>query len=356
MTPLRQRLIEDLQLRGFSARTQEACVHAVHQLARHFHKSPDLVTDEDLRQDFLPLTQVRRYARATVTIALCGIKCFVEHTLGETFTTLSLMRPPHERTLAVVLGRYVFRIAITNNRLECFDQGRVTFRFRDRRTGQMTRRTLPAPQFLARFLHHVLPRGFATIRHEGLASPTCRRQLDAARAALLPASPPVASSSPPDDAAPTADTERVVIPDADRCPHCHVGRFHLVATLPRPGQPPCVSRADSGALPTSHARDASVVLCLLTGSRTQHRRFRPRSRFAYRPRVRSIDDSARCHPYPQHDLCRDTLANPGPLAIESPKDDGVVRVTWPPPLESNPTRCRGSARHKVFARWTAPAV
>ena len=50
------------------------------------------------------------------------------------------------------LGRYVFRIAITNSRLESFANGRVTFRYRDRRTGQQTRRTLPAPTFLARFL------------------------------------------------------------------------------------------------------------------------------------------------------------------------------------------------------------
>src|SRR5450756_862887 len=90
MTPLRQRMLEDMQLRAFSPRTQEAYVRAVRQLAEHFRKSPDVITDEDLRQDFLHLTQVQHYARATVTIALCGIKFFVEHTLGKTFT-LSLI-------------------------------------------------------------------------------------------------------------------------------------------------------------------------------------------------------------------------------------------------------------------------
>jgi len=136
------------------------------------------------------------------------------------------------------LGRYVFRIAITNSRLEHFDQGRVTFRYRDRRDGHTTRRTLPAHQFLARFLQHVLPRGFAKVRHYGLASPTCRRQLEAARSALPLAPPPVPSSSAPNDPAPTTDTERVVLRDADRCPHCHVGRLHIVAILPRPRHPP----------------------------------------------------------------------------------------------------------------------
>ena len=105
MTPLRQRMLEDMQLRAFSPRTQEAYVRAVRQLAAHVRKSPDLVTDEELRQYFLQLTQDRHYARATVTIALCGIKFFIAHTLGKTFTSLSLMRPPQTHALPVVLSR-----------------------------------------------------------------------------------------------------------------------------------------------------------------------------------------------------------------------------------------------------------
>jgi hypothetical protein len=135
------------------------------------------------------------------------------------------------------LGRYVFRIAITNRRLESFANGRVTFRYRDRRTGHQTRCTLPAPTFLARFLQHVLPRGFAKVRHYGLASPTCRRQLDAARSALPPPSTPAPASSTPDTRGATADPHPGVTPDIDRCPTCHVGRLVVVAILPR-ARPP----------------------------------------------------------------------------------------------------------------------
>jgi integrase/recombinase XerD len=46
MTELRKRMIESLQLRGLSERTQEAYVRAVRQLADHYHKSPDLISDE----------------------------------------------------------------------------------------------------------------------------------------------------------------------------------------------------------------------------------------------------------------------------------------------------------------------
>jgi integrase/recombinase XerD len=105
MTPLRQRMLDDMQLRGFSARTQEAYVYAVHRLATHYGKSPDLITEEELRQYFLHLTQVQHYARATVTIALCGIKFFFERTLGTTWSSLALMRPPQTHKLPVVLSR-----------------------------------------------------------------------------------------------------------------------------------------------------------------------------------------------------------------------------------------------------------
>ena len=53
MTELRKRMIECLQLRGLSERTQESYVRAVRQLAEHYHKSPALITEEELRQYFL---------------------------------------------------------------------------------------------------------------------------------------------------------------------------------------------------------------------------------------------------------------------------------------------------------------
>ena len=74
MTALRQRMLEDMQLRGFSARTQDCYVAAVHQLAEHYHRSPDRLTEEDLRQYFLYLVNDKKVARATATIALCGIR------------------------------------------------------------------------------------------------------------------------------------------------------------------------------------------------------------------------------------------------------------------------------------------
>jgi site-specific recombinase XerD len=96
--------MEDLQLRGYSARTQESYLHSVRQLAAHFRRSPDLLTEEDLRVYFLHLTNVKHFAPASFTIALCGIKFFFVHTLGRDWKLLDLVRPRREKKLPVVLS------------------------------------------------------------------------------------------------------------------------------------------------------------------------------------------------------------------------------------------------------------
>ena len=105
MSPLQQRMLEDMQLRGLSARTQEASARAVWQLAQHYHRRPDQLSDQDLRQYFLYLTNEKKIARPTATIALCGIKFFYEQTLKQPWPTLRFVRPAREWKLPVVLSR-----------------------------------------------------------------------------------------------------------------------------------------------------------------------------------------------------------------------------------------------------------
>src|SRR5437762_12178655 len=104
MTELRKRMIECLQLRGLSARTQESYVRAVRQLADHYHKSPDLITEEELRQYFLHIKNGKKYSRASSTIAICGFKFFYERTLHREFTTFKLVRATRAKELLVILS------------------------------------------------------------------------------------------------------------------------------------------------------------------------------------------------------------------------------------------------------------
>ena len=102
MTPLQQRMRDDLQLRGLSARTQEMDVRAVYQLAAPCHTSPARLTEEALRDSFLSLKHVKHSSRSASTIARCGIKFFYEHPLKREWSTLTFVRAPRAQKLPVI--------------------------------------------------------------------------------------------------------------------------------------------------------------------------------------------------------------------------------------------------------------
>lgn len=127
---------------------------------------------------------------------------------------------------AEYLSRYVHRVALTNDRIEAFEHGRVTFRYTCSRTHQTRRLTLPVHAFIARFLQHVLPKGFQKIRGYGLFSPAATKQRQRARQLLerYPAPPPASKNSPAAQVQPAAETANL---DRRRlCPACRNG--HLV--------------------------------------------------------------------------------------------------------------------------------
>jgi integrase/recombinase XerD len=104
MSALRQKMLEDMQLRGLALRTQEAYINAVFQLSKRLKKSPDQVNEEELRDYFLYLKNEKRVAESTFSIALCGIKFFYEHTLGKEWHTLQFTRPDRKKKLPVVFS------------------------------------------------------------------------------------------------------------------------------------------------------------------------------------------------------------------------------------------------------------
>ena len=126
------------------------------------------------------------------------------------------------------LARYIFRVAISNSRLERIENGKVTFRYRDNRSQQLRRETLTGEEFIRRFLQHTLPRGCAKVRYYGIWSPSCREQLDQARALLSTSTTTNAVDSAPD----TPLTEQALLSETARCPLCGIGQLLLVQVLP----------------------------------------------------------------------------------------------------------------------------
>ncbi len=133
------------------------------------------------------------------------------------------------------LARYVFRVAITNSRIEAFEHGKVTFRYRDNRTQQLCHVCVPAEEFIHRFLHHVLPRGFPKVRHYGLASTARAQDRKRARRILTPepnASTDELQVEPSSPAPPAGDSPPL-------CPRCHLGHLLVIQSLrPRRKFPP----------------------------------------------------------------------------------------------------------------------
>lgn len=88
-------------------------------------------------------------------------------------------KPPFRSAERVMdyLGRYTHRVAISNDRLVKMEDGRVTFRYRDRKENDRVRlMTLDADEFIRRFLLHILPDGFMKIRHYGILSNRNRKR------------------------------------------------------------------------------------------------------------------------------------------------------------------------------------
>lgn len=81
MTILRQKLIDELELRGMSRSTQESYVGFVYRLARHYHRPPDEISDAELRGYLLHLLRERKNARATLCIAVNALRFFYRHVL-----------------------------------------------------------------------------------------------------------------------------------------------------------------------------------------------------------------------------------------------------------------------------------
>lgn len=115
-------------------------------------------------------------------------------------------KPPFGDQEQVVryLGQYTHRIGISNHRLVSLGEHTVTFRTRGDSTV-----TLPAVEFLRRFILHVLPRGFVKIRHHGLfAAGNVHSKLERARSLLLAATAPATTTGAHDTEADAARAPR----------------------------------------------------------------------------------------------------------------------------------------------------
>jgi len=121
------------------------------------------------------------------------------------------------------LAPYIFRVAISNRNILRLQGEQVTFRYRDSKTHTTRTATLPAERFIARFLQHVLPRGFQKVRTYGLLHPKQRRLLAIVKKQLEPHSPQTVEPS----LHPHSTRHLPPQPTPLLCPHCACQLIHV---------------------------------------------------------------------------------------------------------------------------------
>jgi hypothetical protein len=130
------------------------------------------------------------------------------------------------------VGRYTHRVAISNNRLVSMDNGKVCFRWKDYvDDNRQKTMTLPAEEFIRRFLIHVLPSGFHRIRYYGFLGNCHRaRKLERCRELLE-----IASGGAAEPSADYRDRFEALTGQSLReCPHCHTGTMVVIDCIARP--------------------------------------------------------------------------------------------------------------------------
>jgi hypothetical protein len=143
------------------------------------------------------------------------------------------------------LGRYTHRVAIANHRIVDVQDGQVRLTFRNRRQGNRVEpMTLPAHEFIRRFLLHVVPHGFQRMRHIGFLANRCKAQaLRQCRQLLHQPTPPR-----PQKKTVAEWMWQLTGTDVTRCPHCGHGPLQcipLASLTPRAGRPVVLPVLDS---------------------------------------------------------------------------------------------------------------
>ena len=200
MTVLRQQMLDDMRIRNLAAETQTSYLRQVAKFARYHGQSPELLGPEDIRTYQLHLLDDRQLAPTSVAGAVAALRFLYQVTLKRDWAVEALPMPKRGDT--------------------------------NSRTGQPSAATatLSAPEFIRRFLLHVLPTGFHRIRYYGLFGnrhrtaklARCRQLLDMATPPPVPA------------AADYRDRHEALTEESLRtCPNCGDGHMKLVETLSR---------------------------------------------------------------------------------------------------------------------------
>ena len=191
MTQLRQRMLEELQRRNYSTGTIRLYLRHVAEFAKHFHRSPDQLGAEDIRQYQLFLIQEKKLAWSTYNQIVCALRFFYAKTLKRPFLLSDipftrkpqqlplilsqeemariLTVPPHLKSRALLMTIYAAglrRSEVARLRVSDIDSARMTITVHQGK-GQRDRVVMLSPVLLdtlRQYWRHHKPKGMALPR------------------------------------------------------------------------------------------------------------------------------------------------------------------------------------------------
>src|SRR5882724_1242165 len=105
MTPLRQRMVEDMQIRNFSENTQESYLQQVSLFARHFRRTPEGLGPANIRDYQLYLTNEKKLAPGSIIIATAALRFLYMVTMKRPWDVAEVLpMPKAQQTLPVILS------------------------------------------------------------------------------------------------------------------------------------------------------------------------------------------------------------------------------------------------------------
>jgi hypothetical protein len=160
-----------------------------------------------------------------------GFRALVDDLYGKDWVVYSARPFAGPKIALDYLGRYAFRIAISNDRIKDVKDGMVTFAYRDRKDGNIKKDiTLPAGEFIRRFLLHVLPCSYMRIRHFGFLANLNRKENITCAKSLLGVDPDAGERR-------KQSTQQLMLKitgkDIFKCPRCRPGTMTLDHLIPR---------------------------------------------------------------------------------------------------------------------------
>jgi integrase/recombinase XerD len=105
VTPLRQRMLEDLQIRNYSPTTIRIYLHSVAEFAHYFRKPPDQLGPEHIRQYQLFLMKEKQVSLPSYIQMVCALRFFFTHTLNQKIAIERIPFPRRERKLPMILSQ-----------------------------------------------------------------------------------------------------------------------------------------------------------------------------------------------------------------------------------------------------------